>query len=69
MDSVDVKDKQLATRVTPEVKTAFRVEAAKRDMDMSDLLRELIHAYLDEQGVEIETDESGNRSPATLVAE
>lgn len=66
---MDVRDKQLATRVTPEVKTAFRVEAAKRDMDMSDLLRELIHEYLEEQGVDLDPDDSGNRSPAALVAE
>lgn len=63
-----MKDKQLATRVTSDVKTAFRVEAAKRDMDMSDLLRELVHSYLADQGVDVECDE-GKRSPAVLVAE
>lgn len=55
------RDQRIATSVDKETKQQFRVEAAKRDMDMSELLRELVEKHLEEKQTE------GNRIavPAT----
>lgn len=46
------RSERIATSVTPEMKTQFRVEAAKRDMDMSELLRLIIQEWLAEEAGE-----------------
>ena len=43
------RDNQLATRVDDETKRQFRVAAATRDMDMSELLRDIIEDFLEEE--------------------
>jgi HPt (histidine-containing phosphotransfer) domain-containing protein len=57
------RDERIQTSVCEDVKTDFRVEAAKRDMDMSELLRELIHDFLDEQS-EQEENPNTKTTPA-----
>jgi len=52
------REERLATSVDEETKTDFRVEAAKRDMDMSELLRELVHDFLEEEESEAESGNS-----------
>jgi len=56
------RDERIQTSVSENVKTDFRVEAAKRDMDMSELLRELVHDFLDEQS---EQEENPNTKTKT----
>jgi hypothetical protein len=65
------RTKKLATSVTPEEKSDFRVEAAKQDMDMAELLRELTYDFLEEEGHETSRSEdgTGNRTPAATAAE
>lgn len=46
------RSEQLAAKVTPEQKRRFRIEAAKRDMDMSELLRHIVDEFLEEQETE-----------------
>jgi antitoxin component of RelBE/YafQ-DinJ toxin-antitoxin module len=58
------RDEQLATRVDNDTKRRFRVEAAKRDMDMSELLREIVHDFLEEQEAA-----EGNSNPVAQVAD
>ncbi|WP_135535353.1 ribbon-helix-helix protein, CopG family [Halostella pelagica] len=58
------RDKQLSTSVDAETKRDFRVAAAKRDMDMAELLRELVNDYL-EEGDESE----GNRKAEPMAAD
>lgn len=56
------RSERLQTSVTPDEKTDFRVEAAKRDMDMSQLLRKLVYDHLEETGHETSRGDSGNRT-------
>jgi len=41
------REEKLATNITEEKKRQFRVEAAKRDMNMSEMLRELVDDFLE----------------------
>lgn len=41
------RTEQLGTRVDEETKRQFRMQAAVRNMDMAELLRELVDDYLD----------------------
>lgn len=41
------RTEQIATRVDEATKKRFRVAAAERDMDMSELLRELVDDFLE----------------------
>lgn len=41
------REEQIATRVDDSTKRDFRVAAAKRDMDMSELLRQIIEDFLE----------------------
>ncbi|AUV81226.1 hypothetical protein C2R22_05770 [Salinigranum rubrum] len=59
------RDKRIQTSVTQDVKRDFRVAAAEQDMDMSELLRELIHEYLDER----KGAEEGNPNALTQTAD
>jgi hypothetical protein len=61
------RTEKLATSVTPEEKSDFRVAAAERDMDMAELLRELAYDFLEGDGHETSRSEreTGNRKPAT----
>ena len=55
------RTEKLSTSVTPEEKSDFRVEAAKQDKDMADLLRSLAYDYLEEQEYSTSReDEQGN---------
>ena len=42
------RDERLATNVTTDVKIQFRIAAAERNMRMSELLRDIVHDWLDE---------------------
>jgi len=57
------KTERLATNVEEETKRHFRVAAAQRDMDMSELLRELVDEFLEE-----ERDE-GNQVAAAVTTD
>jgi len=61
------RDEKLATNITEEKKRQFRVEAAKRDMNMSELLREIIDEFLDES--DSETESGDEKNPKTKTAD
>jgi len=58
------KTEKLGVGLTKEEKQKFRVEAAKRDMSMSELARKIL---LDELELE-ETDEGNPNTPLTQTA-
>jgi len=60
------RTERIQTSVTPEVKRDFRVAAAENDMEMAELLRELVHGYLDERA---EADEGNPNPPLTQTAD
>jgi len=56
------KTEKLGVGLTKEEKKQFRIEAAKRDMSMSELAREILLSRLEE------IDEEGNSSPTPATA-
>jgi|GEM_PF-1263390 len=60
------RTERIQTSVTPDVKREFRIAAAENDMEMAELLRELVHDYLDERA---ETDEGNPNPPLTQTAD
>jgi plasmid stability protein len=56
------KTEKLGVGLTEAEKQRFRVEAAKRDMSMSELAREILLAELDIPKDPEESDEDPNRS-------
>jgi len=59
-----MRDEKLSTTVTDDEKSAFRVEAAKEDMNISQKLREIVYDYLEEQG-ESTSREAAEGNPTT----
>lgn len=67
--SNEPRGERIATSLTESEKRDFRVEAAKRDMDMSELLRELVYDFLEEEGHETSREATeGNPSEAASVS-
>jgi len=62
------RDEKLATNITPEKKRQFRIEAAKRDMNMSELLREMVDNFL-EESADSEADDEKNQNAKTTTAD
>lgn len=57
------KTEKLGVGLTKAEKQQFRIEAAKRDMSMSELARQIILESLDEM------DDKGNQNPQTTSAD
>jgi hypothetical protein len=60
------KTEKLGVGLTKEEKQRFRIEAAKRDMSMSELARKIILGELDELGEEVD---SPNRKTMAQTAD
>lgn len=58
------RTEKISTSVTEDEKTRFRVLAAKRDMDMAELLRELVYDELEAEGSETTRGPEENLRPA-----
>lgn len=50
--SGDSKDDRVSAEVPVDLKRQLRVEAAKQDKPMAELMREILHDWADEQGIE-----------------
>ncbi|GGL55315.1 hypothetical protein [Halocalculus aciditolerans] len=50
------RSERIQTSVTEAEKRNFRVEAATRDQEMADLLRDLVYLFLDVEGHETSSD-------------
>jgi len=51
------RNEQLLTRVDEETKRQFRMQAAARNMDMSELLRKIVGEYLEDHSEDFEIEE------------
>ncbi|MFW6434813.1 MAG: hypothetical protein ACOCY1_00385 [Halovenus sp.] len=63
------RTEKLSTSVTPEEQSKFRVEAAQRDQQMAELLRDLVYDFLEEEGHETSREgaQEGNQTPAATA--
>jgi antitoxin component of RelBE/YafQ-DinJ toxin-antitoxin module len=52
------RNEQLLTRVDEETKRQFRMQAAARNMDMSELLRKIVGEYLEDHSEDFEFGET-----------
>lgn len=60
------RTEKLSTSVTPDEKREFRVEAAERDQEMAELLREILYDWMEEQEIETSREDAeGNSTLAT----
>lgn len=62
------RTEKISTSVTEDEKSRFRVIAAKRDMSMAELLRELVYDELEKEDGGRTEEPEGNLRPAATTA-